>query len=156
MKIYAVVDTNVLVAALLSKNVDSATIKVLKEISGGNIIPLYHSKILAEYTDVLNRDKFPIKKETAKGIIDIVKTFGIEVEPLSTGVTLPDRDDLIFYEVMKAKEDDGAYLITGNLKHYPREKTIMTPAKVIGRLENVDTMDKIVKMIISSRKERNK
>lgn len=39
--IYAVIDTNVLIAALLSRHADSATVKVVGKISETAIRPLY-------------------------------------------------------------------------------------------------------------------
>lgn len=42
MEYYAVIDTNVLLSALLSKNKDSATVRVLNAVFDGIIIPLYH------------------------------------------------------------------------------------------------------------------
>lgn len=51
MEYYAVLDTNVLLSALLSKNEDSATVRVLDAVFEGKIIPLYHQDILAEYDD---------------------------------------------------------------------------------------------------------
>ena len=57
MKICAVVDTNVLVAALLSKKNDSATVGVVRSMLKGEFIPLYHEDILAEYDEVLHRKK---------------------------------------------------------------------------------------------------
>lgn len=53
MEYYAVIDTNVLLSALLSKNEDSATVKVLDAVFEGKIIPLYHRDILAEYDEVV-------------------------------------------------------------------------------------------------------
>jgi len=38
MKYYAVIDTNVIVAALLSKNSDATTVKIMKELARGSII----------------------------------------------------------------------------------------------------------------------
>ena len=40
-KYYAVIDTNVLVAAHLSRHDDSAVVRVYKKIIGSEIIPLY-------------------------------------------------------------------------------------------------------------------
>ncbi len=40
-------------------------------------------------------------------------------------------DDLIFYEVVMEKRDDGAYLVTGNQKHYPTRSFIVTPAEMV-------------------------
>ena len=57
MKIFAVLDTNVLVSALL--NWDSVPGAVVEETINGNLIPVLHEKIIAEYEEVLRRDKFP-------------------------------------------------------------------------------------------------
>ena len=46
MTYYAVIDTNVFISALLSKNSDSATVKVLRAIIDGRIVPLYHCIIM--------------------------------------------------------------------------------------------------------------
>ncbi len=51
---YAVIDTNVFISALLSKNSDAATVKVLRAILDGRIVPLYHDEILIEYDEVLH------------------------------------------------------------------------------------------------------
>ena len=67
---YAVIDTNVLISALLSKNADAATVQVLDAVFDGKIIPLYHEDILAEYDNVLHRSKFHFKEETIKLIIN--------------------------------------------------------------------------------------
>ena len=56
--------------------------------------------------------------------------FGIEVYPSPVEETLPDADDLVFYEIVMEKREDGAYLITGNLRHYPRREYIVTPAEM--------------------------
>ena len=58
MKYYAVIDTNVLVAALFSKKKDAATVKVVDAILRRQVIPLYHPLILQEYIEVLHREKF--------------------------------------------------------------------------------------------------
>ena len=56
--IYAVIDTNVFVSALFSKNINVATVKVLDAIFQGKIVPLYNDEIIAEYEEVLHRSKF--------------------------------------------------------------------------------------------------
>ena len=48
MRCYAVIDTNVIVSALLSKRNDSATVRVFRAMLGGQIVPLYHEDILDE------------------------------------------------------------------------------------------------------------
>lgn len=64
-------------------------------------------------------------------MINSIITNGIEIFPQPTGEILIDMDDLIFYEVAMEKRDDDAYLITGNLKHYPVKDFIVTPAEMI-------------------------
>lgn len=58
MRIYAVIDTNVIVSALFTKNRDAATFKVLEALQKRNIKLLYNEDILKEYKDVLSRPKF--------------------------------------------------------------------------------------------------
>ena len=40
-------------------------------------------------------------------------------------------DDLVFYEVTMEKREDDAYLITGNLKHFPERPYIVTPGEMM-------------------------
>lgn len=51
--IYAVIDTNVIVSAYITKNQESATIKVVNAVLSGKILPILSSDILAEYDEVL-------------------------------------------------------------------------------------------------------
>ena len=136
MSYYAVIDTNVLVSALLTKKLDAATIKVLFAVASGDIIPLYNEEILGEYDDVLHRPKFPFSSERIDGILAIVKQFGTEVNPKPTGEVLVDPEDLVFYEIVMEKQDEGAYLVTGNKKHFPERKFIVTPAEMMAIIES--------------------
>ena len=135
MTYYAVIDTNVFISALLSKNSDSATVKVLRAIIDGRIVPLYHNEILAEYDEVLHRGKFHFKEKSIQMVLTAVKEFGVEVFPQPTGEILADMDDLIFYEVAMEKREAGAYLVTGNQKHYPVRSFIVTPAEMMELIE---------------------
>ena len=63
MKCYAVIDTNVLVSALLAKHENSATVKVVNHLFDGTVIPVFSELILAEYGDVLRRKKFGFTPE---------------------------------------------------------------------------------------------
>lgn len=131
MKYYAVFDTNVLVSSLLTRNKDSATALVVDEISSGNIIPLYNDDIIAEYEEVLHRKKFPFTEASIQNIMKMIRYFGLYIFPSPTGEILPDMDDLIFYEVVMEKQEDNAYLITGNIKHFPERRFIVTPAEMM-------------------------
>lgn len=131
MKVYAVIDTNVFISALLSKKADSATVQVFDAVMDGDIIPLYHEEILREYEEVLRRDKFHFLDETIQLVLNAVKRYGVRVYPQPTGELLVDLDDLIFYEVVMEKRGDDAYLVTGNQKHYPIRDFIVTPAEMM-------------------------
>ena len=136
MKCCAVVDTNVLVAALLSKRDDSATVRVIRAMISGEFIPLYHEDILAEYEDVLHRKKkYDLSESGIQTVLNAIRRFGIEVFPKPTGEIFIDEDDIIFYEVAMEKRDDNAYLVTGNMKHYPVRDFIVTPAERVAILE---------------------
>lgn len=129
--VYAVIDTNVFVAALLTKNNNSATVKVYEAIAEGLITPLYHKDILDEYAEVLSRPKFRFSKEKIDAVIELIVKYGVEVFPKPTGEILIDMDDLIFYEVAMEKREDDSYLVTGNQKHYPVRDFIVTPAEMM-------------------------
>lgn len=134
--IYAVIDTNVLVSAMISHRDDAATVQVLNAVFSGRITPLYHQDILAEYAEVLARPKFKFAKSDIEIVISAIKSFGVEVFPQPTGEILIDMDDLIFYEVAMEKREEDAKLVTGNLKHYPIKDFIVTPSEMLKILEN--------------------
>ena len=131
MQCYAVVDTNVIVSALIAKKTASPPRQVFRAMLSGDIIPLYHSDILSEYEEVLSRKKFHLNSETIQTVLKAVRQFGVEVIPKPTGEILIDMDDLVFYEVAMEKREDDAYLVTGNQKHYPVRDFIVTPAEML-------------------------
>lgn len=56
--IFAVIDTNVFVSALLTKHRDSATVKVVEAVLDGRITALKSREIVNEYREVLARPQF--------------------------------------------------------------------------------------------------
>ena len=135
MRCYAVIDTNVLVSSLLSKNELSATSQVVIRMIKGEIIPVYSSEIFAEYSEVLTRKKFTFPLDQVVSLLNIIEKYGILTEPSPTGVVLPDIKDLPFYEVVMEKRSDDAYLVTGNQKHFPAEPFIITARQMIDILD---------------------
>ncbi|MBO4411127.1 MAG: putative toxin-antitoxin system toxin component, PIN family [Lachnospiraceae bacterium] len=131
MKCYAVIDTNVLVSALLSRDEESATVQVITKMLTGEIIPIYSSIIAKEYRDVLIRRKFGLSQEKVDYLIDAIERFGVSVEPTSSGIQLPDMSDVPFYEVVLEKRSDNAYLVTGNKRHFPKEPFVVTPRELL-------------------------
>lgn len=132
---YAVINTNVLVSALLSGHKDAATVQVIGKLFSGEIIPLFSEDILAEYNEVLRRKKFPFSEERIVGLMDTIETFGKLVHPSPTGEILPDMQDLPFYEVVMEKREEDAYLVTGNKKHFPKKPYIVTPNQLLELLK---------------------
>ena len=131
MRCYAVYDTNVLISALLTRKRDTATALVLDAVAKGDIIPLYSDEIFAEYDEVLHREKFSFSEMKIQKLLEMIRAYGIRVEPEATGEALPDLDNLVFYEVVMEKRDDDAYLITGNTKHFPPRDYIVTPTEMM-------------------------
>ena len=125
--IYAVIDTNVLVSALITKNPEAATAKVVRLLLEHEFVPLYDTDIIAEYEDVLHRSKFPILTEVADALIFFIIENGVESSRANFAESMPDEDDRVFYEVSLSQED--SFLVTGNLKHYPASPRVITPAE---------------------------
>ena len=130
MPYYAVIDTNVLVSALLAKS-KTPPLMILEAVFSEKIIPLYHRDIIAEYSEVLLRPKSHLSPVNVHQLISGFVNIGIEVNPQPTGEIFSDEDDLIFYEVAVEKRNLNAYLITGNLKDYPVRDFIVSPFQMI-------------------------
>ena len=127
--IYAVIDTNVLVSALITHNPEAATAKVVRHLLERDFIPMYDEDIIAEYADVLHRTKFPILSETADALISHIIENGVEASRINFEEPMPDEDDRVFLEVALSKED--SFLVTGNQKHYPTSARIITPSQFL-------------------------
>lgn len=76
MVYYAVIDTNVLVSALLSSHDDTATVLILNKLFSGEVIPLFNKEILEEYNDVLHRPKFHFQKIGSIYFLKLSKSMG--------------------------------------------------------------------------------
>lgn len=127
--IYAVIDTNVLVSALLSRHSDAATIQVVKAVLEKRILPLYNDEIIAEYEEVLSRKKFSFPYNDVRSILDMIMEVGRSAERTPVTDNFPDPKDVVFYEIAMSKED--AYLVTGNTKHFPKSPIVVTPAEMV-------------------------
>ena len=129
-KCYAVLDTNVLVSALLGASRMSIPTLVLKAVTEGQLIPLYNDEIINEYREVLSRKKFPFDPELIETVIRTIIADGLCMERTKvTDEVFPDPKDLVFYEVALSKED--SFLVTGNLKHFPKKPFVVSPAEML-------------------------
>ena len=131
MSIYAVVDTNVLLSALLSKKSDTATVKIVKALMDGKFIPLWHESIIEEYDEVFHRQKFHLRESSIQKVLTAVKFYGKYTKPIDTSDVPSDDDDVIFWQIAVAERHNDAFLVTGNIKHFPQREFVVTPATMV-------------------------
>ena len=118
-----VLDTNVLVSAVLSEKGNCA--RIVKAWQEDKYDLYYNQEIFSEYQDVLLRDCFHFDRARVLLILDDIKKHGILVLTPKSVFAMADETDRAFYDMAKTAD---AYLVTGNLKHYPRKSFIVPPA----------------------------
>ncbi|MBQ4437367.1 putative toxin-antitoxin system toxin component, PIN family [bacterium] len=130
MVFYAVIDTNLLVSSLLKR--DSIPAKILDLVISGIIVPLFNEEILEEYAEVLSRKEFGFSVEDIGKLLNFIVQNGLLLEKTAVWETLPDPDDAVFYEiVMSARKNRDAYLVTGNIRHFPTKNFVVTPREML-------------------------
>ena len=121
-----VLDTNVLVSSLLASGPPAVIIDLVAD---GRIIPFYNDLIIQEYWEVLSRNKFGFSPFQVTRLIHDIARSGIAIEYKQTGKKpILHEDDRIFYE---AAVDAQAYLITGNMRHFPKDSFVVSPAQFL-------------------------
>ena len=132
-----VADTNIVVSGLLKSSSPSGNI--LRLILNGKIKLGIDNRILDEYKEVLNREKFGFNRESVDDILDEIEAEGINIISEPTDITLPDDEDLSFLEV--AINGNIKILVTGNKKHFPKKKyrqvNIYSPREFIKEYKNL-------------------
>ena len=113
-----VVDTNVLVAGLLSPFGPPG--EIVRMIASGTLQLCFDARILTEYGEVLARPKFQFSSEQTQALLEQIKTEGLSVAGNPLPARLPDPTDEPFLEAAIAGAVDC--LITGNIKHFPSTK----------------------------------
>lgn len=139
--IYAVIDTNVLVSSLLTKNNKSATARLAEALVDNKFCPLYNEEIVTEYREVLSRKEFAFKQNVIDGVIDRILKNGLSLNRTSSDEAFNDPTDAVFYEVALSKE--GAYVVTGNLRHFPSTPIVVTPAEMVKILEDANLIERL-------------
>ena len=80
------------------------------------------------------------KKRESKGasihivndVLEIIEKYGIFVDAETYDIELPDQKDRVFYEVvMEERKEENAFLVTGNIKHFPVKTFIVTPRQFL-------------------------
>ena len=125
--IFAVLDTNVLISAALAHNKYSIPYSVFRGVVERRFVPLVDDNIVREYWEVFSRPKFSFMQETINDIVGNTIKFAINQPVPPSGIELPDSDDVVFYDVARAHQDKGAYLVTGNLRHFPNCEFAISP-----------------------------
>ena len=129
-----VLDTNVIVSALLSPEGTAA--QILSLFSFDAIQVCYDKAVLSEYEVVMTRPKFKAKitHKMVCSVLEPLKENGLSYEiPAASVFPMQDESDRVFYDVAKTA---GAFLVTGNKKHYPDESFIVTPRDFMDTLIN--------------------
>lgn len=130
MKYYAVIDTNVLVSAMLKWT--SVPGSIIEFAFSGVIIPVLNERIIAEYREALMRKKFHFTIEIVDDVIQSLEDQGEYIDTEKTDYELPDPKDVVFYAiVMEKRKKDEAYLVIGNIKHFPKEPYVVTPKEMM-------------------------
>lgn len=132
MNYYAVIDTNVLVSAMLKW--DSIPGNVMELVFTGCIVPVVNEEILREYREVLARPKFHFTERIICDVIENMERQAVYINEISFEdyEELPDPKDKAFFAVVvEERKTEEAYLVTGNLKHFPRETFIVTPREML-------------------------
>ena len=126
----AVIDTNILVSALWSAIGNASTI--INLILRDKIVPCFSQRILNEYRAVLARPKLAFPAGQVDELLTEITDRGLLVTVLPSTIAMPDESDRKFYDTAKFCD---AYLITGNIRHYPKDPLIISPA---GFLEHAE------------------
>ena len=130
----AVLDTNVIVSAGIRAGGAPATI-LMEWVLEGLVQLVVSPTVLAEYRDVAGRDKF-----AKYGFPPTWLEFAIEdslwlPEPAPWPFLCPDAKDAPFLALARAS---GAWLVTGNLKHFPEASRggvrVISPADYLAHL----------------------
>ena len=130
-----VLDTNVLVSALLSGG--GIPYMAFQLVLQGDATLLADSRILAEYDEVTARSHFHFDPTERSATMRALARIAEAVVARPLRITLPDPDDRMFVEVAIAGEADA--IVTGNIKHFVPKRgvlpvTILTPRAFVDRL----------------------
>lgn len=111
-----VVDTNILVSAALKPEGLQRTILVLSVTKPARLY--ITESILSEYREVLSRPELQVRKGARHQLLQLVRKHPQMVRPTRRLQLAKDPDDDKFLECADAARAD--YLVTGNLRHFPR------------------------------------
>ena len=131
-----VVDTNVLVAGLLSPFGPPG--EIVRMIASGTLSVCFDDRILSESSEVLARPKFQFSSEQIQTLLEQMRAEGLSVAGDPLPARLPDPSDEPFLEAAVA--GDAECLITGNIKHFPSTRrqgvAVLSPSEFLDQYRN--------------------
>jgi putative PIN family toxin of toxin-antitoxin system len=128
----AVIDTNVLVSAMLTPAGISA--QLVEAIRAGKLQPVLSHEIFMEYVRVLNRPRFGFDNSEVASLLEDMTSLALFVRPpFKVAGILPDPDDERF---IAAALHAVCHVITSNAKDFPASTgvKILTPAEALALL----------------------
>lgn len=114
----AVLDTNVLVSGMLTRN--GTCSRILDLLVEGRITLFLDERILAEYRRVCTAPRLRLDAMAVENFLRFLSRTAEKVVAAPLRVDLPDGDDLPFLEVAA---ESRAVLVTGNARHFPKPLT---------------------------------
>ena len=137
-----VLDTNVIISAR-AKPTGKPGQLLHRWIFTGLVQIVTSPTIVREYREVASRRKFA-RYGFPPPWLDVLIAEGLQLpDELSWPHDLPDRDDVPFVALAHRA---GAWLVTGNLKHYPASTcagiTVVSPADYLAHLESGTKMQR--------------
>lgn len=112
----AVVDTNVLVSALLKP--DSVPAQVANALRTNALVPVVCAEIMNGYAAVLHRPKLRLPTADVDALLQLIglQARWVHISPYRSALRLPDPADWPFIACAMAAQ---CPVITGNVKHFP-------------------------------------
>ena len=137
-----VIDTNVVVAGLLSSSADSPVRRLLDGMLSGAFRFLLSPELLAEYRRVLLRPAIQDRHRLSSSQVDAVLTeiaVNAQVRHVTPGraVRAPDRGDDHLWQLLQAAS--GAVLVTGDrllAERPPRRAAVVSPRAALALIES--------------------
>lgn len=137
MTYFTILDTNILVSALLNDESEGPINQIMDYIYRRKIVPVYSDEIYKEYKEVLNRSKFNFESHKIGLTLNMIKKYGLSIKPMRGIEKTFDQKDQDFYDaVITKRKDSDAYLVTGNLKHFPLKDFIVNAREMINIILN--------------------
>jgi putative PIN family toxin of toxin-antitoxin system len=128
--ISAVVDTNVLVSALM--NSEGASAAILKQRLLGKFRWYLSPELLGEYSKVLPRPRLKFDQHQVSRLLRLLQRKAVLVKPHQQIQVATDPDDDMVIECALAARAD--FIVSGNIRHFPsqfQDIRVVTPRKFI-------------------------